>query len=244
MASQAKVSDNGTILSWQVDDVDVLYPERQRNDRSRGGLPLCVPMFSVQQRPLPGCDLPLHGRLMYEPHTPAAWLATGDTWHRQHDFVATDNFAWDWSVDLALALGRSTLTYEVTVSRLLHCQNTHEMPFSLGFHPYFKTCGADFSFIINDKKTKKAEVPQNIADSDFAPYQADQPVRLTTSAGTVTLTASGYDEYCLWTDDIDSYFCIEPIYQYREFGLPDTGVQPGERRVFKTVLEFTPNAQG
>ncbi len=238
MKTFATIADNGSILQWQVADVDVLFPENTVAVESRGGLPLCVPMFSTQQRPVAGCNLPLHGVLMYQEKEPQSTIVPGETWHRTHAFTANDTFAWDWNVELSAELTDDSFLYKLTVLRSADCKNKNAMPLSLGFHPYFKTFGKDFSFTIGDKTYTKTSLPVNIIDSDFAPLINGEAAVLRTAAHTLTLTPQGYDEYCLWSDNIDAYFCIEPIYQYREFGLAGTGLEPGQSHTSSVKLQL------
>jgi len=240
MDTTASVAKNGTVLAWNVGGAELIYPEQAIGSERRGGIPLCVPMFSVQQRPIPGCELPLHGLLLYEDPSEPDTLFARDTWSATHAFPTTEQFAWDFVVVVQLALAEYTLTHTLTVKRAASCTNEQEMPLSLGFHPYFKTYGADFSFVIGDTTFDKATLPSNIIDSAFAPLTPGESAVLTTARGTIRLTPGGFDEYCLWTDAIERYFCIEPIYQYREFGLPGTGLAPGEEKVVAVEMEFTP----
>jgi galactose mutarotase-like enzyme len=237
MHSIAKVAKNGTVLSWEVNGVALIYPEQVVDTEQRGGIPLCAPMFSVQQRPVNGCHLPLHGLLMYEETGETTELTAGDTWTSTLTFPASDAFAWDFSVHLKVILGERALSQELIVLRSPTCTNTQEMPLSLGLHPYFSTFGKDFSYNVSGTTITKQQVGEDIINSDFASIG---PAILQTIAGTITILPTGYDEYCLWTDDIDKYFCIEPIYQYREFGLSGTGLQPGEKTEVGCRIEFTP----
>ncbi len=238
MKTFATIANNGSVLQWQAAGIDVLSPENTIAIESRGGLPLCVPMFSTQQRPVPGCNLPLHGVLMYEAREQQSTIAPGETWRRTHTFTANDTFAWDWSVELSVELTDDGLLHKLTVQRSVDCKNTNAMPLSLGFHPYFNTFGKDFSFTIGDTAYTKSSLPANIIDSDFAPLKNGEAAVLRTAAHTLTITPQGYDEYCLWSDNLDAYFCIEPIYQYREFGLPGTGLEPGQSHTCSVKLQL------
>lgn len=239
MESQAKLLPNHTLEYWRVEGIDLLYPLQEANLEMRGGAPMCAPMFSVQQRPVAGCSLPIHGILMYQNDAAITFDEETNTWSAVTTHKAAKNFAWDFMATTHIAINRDSLEHRFVIERSANCQNPNEMPLSLGFHPYFSTFGEDFSYIINDIETEKKGVPENIIDSDFAELVEGKAAVLRTAAGTLTITPTGYGEYCLWTDNIDHYFCIEPIYQYREFGLPKTGLQAGEIKEVSTTLTFT-----
>ncbi len=242
MNSTVLIAENGTVFSWDVDETSVLTPvtlEASVAD-SRGGIPLCIPMFSTQQREVRGSHLPLHGILMYEPQGEITALCEGQRWEEVFSFGANESFAWKWSVGLQVVLEQNTLTCSLTITRDANCSNEAEMPYSIGFHPYFNTFGADFSYKIDGHTTCKQEVSKDITNSAFAPLVQDESATLTTSKGTLTITPQGYDEYCLWTDNINSYFCIEPIFQYREYGLIGTGLEKGGSHSSTVTLQFIP----
>ena len=240
MKSEIKLQKNHTLSYWRVDDVDVIVPEHEVDGEKRGGIPLCAPMFSVQQRPVDGCDLPLHGLLMYSDHGDVTHDEKSRTWTAITRFPASKIFNWDFTVTTRVTAQENTLKYHMEIKRSAECTNENEMPLSFGFHPFFNTFGEDFSYIINDNEKSKSEIPENIIDSDFAPYDTKKAAVLRTAAGILTMRSTGFDEYCLWTDNIDSYFCIEPIYQYREFGFKNTGLSTGALKDITVNLTFTP----
>jgi galactose mutarotase-like enzyme len=242
MQNSVHIAENGTILSWNVGGVDLLAPyvAAPKTTDARGGLPLCVPMFSVQQRDVPGSHLPLHGILMYEAVGTTLTLTEGEHFEKTLTFPANTQYAWDWSCKLEVTLTANSLTYEVTTTRSVDCKNQNQMPLSLGFHPYFNTFRTDFSYEIAEHTTHKQEIGADIIDSAFAPLANGESARLTTKQGTLMITPEGYDEYGLCTDNIDNYFCIEPIFQYREYGLPGTLLKKGESHKTSVTLHFEP----
>jgi len=240
MSAKVTITKNGTIHSWQIGANQLLYEERAYGGERRGGIPLCVPMFSVQQRTVVGCDLPLHGLLMYKDPGETTEITTGESWGVTHHFPTSDKFGWDFTVAIQVQLLENALKHSVTIKRADHCDNPNEMPLSLGFHPYFKTYGKDFSLTAGDVSYSKDSTPDDIEESYFAELREDESALFKTLKGNMTITPTGYDEYCLWTDNINTYFCLEPIYQYREFGLPGTGLQAGEEKVFTCHLQFDP----
>jgi len=228
MQQSVILRENHTVPHWGIDGIDILYPERRVDDEMRGGMPMCAPMFGVQQRPVAGCELPIHGILMCDES--GELKRDGDTQTVTTKYKATEHFAWDFVAVTTVTTNGNTLTHTCTITRAVHCTNPNEMPLSLGLHPYFNTFGEDFSYIINDIKMAKYALSENIIDSDFATLTEGESATLETAKSIVTITPSGYDEYCIWTDDIDKYICIEPIYQYHEFGLPHTGLSAGESK--------------
>lgn len=245
MKSEINVLPNHTLEYWRVNGVNVIVPEHEAGGEKRGGIPLCIPMFSVQQRPVAGCDLPLHGMVMYSDHGEVSYDEKTNTVTATTHFLTSDKFQWDFTVATTIIAVNcdntsASLEYKMTVERSEDCINPNEMPLSLGFHPYFNTFGKDFLTIINDSKRSKDEIPKNIIDSDFALYDESGAAVLRTAAGTLAMKSTGFDEYCLWTDNIDSYFCIEPIYQYREFGKKGTGLAAGASKEISVSLTFIP----
>jgi galactose mutarotase-like enzyme len=177
---------------------------------------------------------------MYEAMGTTLTLTEGKHFKKILTFPESAQYAWDWSCTLEVTLTANTLTYKVTTTRSTDCKNQNQMPLSLGFHPYFNTFGNDFSYEIAGHTTHKQEIGPDIIDSAFAPLISGESARLTTKQGTLTITPEGYNEYCLWTDNIDKYFCIEPIFQYREYGLPNMGLEKGVSHKTKVTLEFQP----
>lgn len=228
MQQSVILRENHTVPHWSIDGIDILYPERHVGKEKRGGMPMCAPMFSVQQRPVAGCELPIHGILMYDES--GVLTIDGDTHTVTTEYKATKHFAWDFTATTTTTVNHSGLTHSFRIERSLDCTNPAEMPLSLGLHPYFNTFGEDFSYIINDIQMTKYALSENIIDSDFATLTEGESATLKTVKGIITITPSGYDEYCIWTDDKENYICIEPIYQYREFGLPHTGLHAGESK--------------
>lgn len=245
MESKLLIAENGTILAWNVGGIDVLAPHRQALavGDSRGGLPVCVPMFSVQQREVAGSRLPLHGILMYEDLGETKTLENGQHWEKKFSYAPSERFNWKWNAEIQVALKQHTLTYSLTITRDEDDSNEEDMPYSLGFHPYFNTFGGDFSYEIAGHTIHKQEVSKDIIDSAFASLIPGESAVLTTSRGKLTITPEGYDEYCLWSDNINAYFCIEPIYQYREYGLPGTLLKKGESHTTSVTLHFKPLSQ-
>jgi len=169
-----------------------------------------------------------HGEITHDEDT--------DTITIESHFSATDTFAWNHTVVTNITETENALSYQLTISRAPDCPNPAEMPLSLGFHPYFATHEQDFSFTIDEQTWTKDTLPDNIIDSAFVKNPNQLPATITTAKHTITIESDGFDEYCLWTDGITNYICIEPIWQYREFGLPETGLQPGEEKVVTVGL--------
>ncbi len=240
MENSITVSKHAGITSWIVGGIEVLYTERQVKEEMRGGAPLCAPLFSVQPRPVLGSHLPMHGLTQTHIADLHAFSNETNSWYTESHFKANEVFAWDWTLITTTTVTGGTLEHTMTITREEKCTNPDEMPLSLCFHPYFNTFGNDFSFSIGDVTYTKETLPSNIIDSAFAPLREGQSAILTTDKGVLTITPKRYDEYCLWSDDIHNYFCIEPIYQYREFGLPNTGLQKGEVHKSSCTLVFEP----
>lgn len=240
MQSEVQLEKNHTISHWNIDGIDILYSERRVGEEMRGGMPMCAPMFSVQQRAVVGCDLPIHGILMYDQ---SGMVTSDDATHTvTTKYTGNGRFVWSFVAITEVVLDDNSLTHTFTITRALDCKNPAEMPLSLGLHPYFATHKQDFELRVGEKHYTKDTLPKNIIGSEFARITSDTSALLTTAHGTITITPKGYDEYCIWTDGKENYICIEPIYQYREFGLPHTGLKPGESKEVRCVFVFEPNS--
>ncbi|MDA8596977.1 hypothetical protein N9L26_01430 [Candidatus Pacebacteria bacterium] len=239
MKENAKLLSNHSIGSWEIGGVPLLFPEYRTSSLWRGGAPMCSPMFSTQQRPIDGCTLPLHGMVMY--NEDGVVRKDGLQQGVQTIHKADQNFSWDFTAVTEIETDKNTLIHQHTLTRSSDCSNPSQMPFSLGFHPYFATSGKDFALTIADTHFTRTSLPTDIVNSYFAQYISGESATLTTADGTIVLTPEGYDEYCIWTDCAERYICIEPIFQYRDFGLPGTGLKPGESHTARTALQFTPS---
>jgi galactose mutarotase-like enzyme len=175
---------------------------------------------------------------MYEDLGETKTLQSGQRWEKKFSYAPSERFNWKWNAKLQVTLEQHTLTYSLTIKRDEDCESEEDMPYSLGFHPYFNTFGSDFSYKIAGHATHKQEVPQDITNSAFAPLIPSESATLTTRKGTLIIIPEGYDQYCLWTDNINSYFCIEPIFQYREYGLRGTLLKKGQSHETSVTLLF------
>ncbi len=241
MENTIAVTPGHTLVHWAHKGKSVIHSlQPHESGETRGGIPLCVPQFSVQQRDVAGCKLPLHGLLMYSDHGDVSHNPDTDTITAISHFSATEKFNWNHTVTTKITETANSLFYHVTISRAPDCPNPDQMPISLGFHPYFATHGSDFSFKIGDYTCTQDTPPDDVFVTMFDENKRAKDATLQTANHTITISSTGFDEYCLWTDDASKYVCIEPIWQYREFGLPNTGLMPGEEKVVTVTLQVTP----
>lgn len=238
MELSSSLRKNATITHWQVDGVDVIYPHRHVGNNVRGGIPLCAPLFSVQPRPVLGANLPKHGLLMFDESATVTHDEAARNWTSVTYFPPRPEFVWNFTVITDLELYDYALHHTLIVQRDPTCAAPAEMPLSLCFHPYFATFGSTFTIDIGPERIHSKHIPHDT--SLFYTFGTNDKIILTTCKGSIMIETTGYDEYCIWTDNIESYICVEPIYQYRAFGLPGTGLQPGEEFVATCMLTYSP----
>lgn len=212
-----KFTDTGTLINWQLDDIDIIEPLHDKDDGegTRGGVYLCIPNFEELSPPFSikhgeyrttVCDQRL-------PH--------------QKTLSASDETPWgnvevttDWQ-DLE-EIDRKTLTVTTTIRAL-----TNEAWVRPGFHPYFSV--TEDSYIeIGRTRVDIASLPHDSLQK-YRASSLSETVKLTTAHYAVTLDCklSPLSEplcivYGIWSDKKHQYVCIEPVigHQPAQDGLP------------------------
>lgn len=241
-----ELDDHGTLLRSNVGTTEVLFPVTEMDGGTRGGAPVCVPLFSHVPRSMvrPGLNMPIHGlapQMNCANRRSDANSASVRLTHRADAY-----FEWDFSCDVIVAPTRdAAISHIVEVRRHPDCTQPAGMPLSVGWHPYFATDGADFTLRIDGWRLGRSNIERGnslIFFSDTAEGTALPCVEITTARGRVLLNFpnAGYDRVCVWTDHAERYICVEPIFGYLRFGHPDWLLEPGETRRLACEIAFEP----
>ena len=218
---------NGTIEKWQTESgKDILFPETKidfaMQTRWRGGAPTCCPNFGAI--PIDGVYqdvyLPSHGLVRncrIEDGKPAE-----DNRAASQDGPAVDVDGWTktnfvftlpWPHEVTVAAQEES---KEDTAKVLHHQisltskHNADIPYSLGFHPYFATQGQDFTLQIEDRVWKREIVPRDKLIYIPATLGSEFILRIEQRTITITLTG-GFDGFVFWTDRPDLYICVEPV---------------------------------
>lgn len=218
---------NGTIEKWQTESgKDILFPETKiefaTQIRWRGGAPTICPNFG--SIPTDGIYqdiyLPSHG-LVRNCRIENGMPAEDNTASQQVGPI-TDAEGWTktnfvftkpWAHEVAVAVQEESLEDGATVLHhqiSLTSKHNADIPYSLGFHPYFATQGQDFTLQTGDRIWKSEIIPRDkliytpaIIGSEFVLQMAHGQIK-------VVLT-DGYNGFVFWTDRPDLYICVEPV---------------------------------
>ncbi|WP_347987782.1 hypothetical protein [Methylomonas sp. AM2-LC] len=211
-----KFNDTGTLINWQLDDINIVEPLHGKEDGgSRGGVYLCIPNFEALTPPfsikhgeyrITACDNKL-------PHQKSLSASAENNWGSVD--VITD---WEEIEELNSKILKVTTTIraksEVALVRP-------------GFHPYFSI--TENSFIdIGTQRIDVATLPHDSMQS-YSATSLSEAAKLTTALYTVTVNCdiSPISEnlcivFGVWSDKKHEYICIEPVIgnQPTDDGLP------------------------
>jgi hypothetical protein len=211
-----KFNDTGTLINWQLDDINIVEPlHSKENGGSRGGVFLCIPNFEALSPPfsikhgeyrITPCDNKL-------PHTKNLSAPAENNWGNIE--VITD---WE-EIE---ALNSKTLKVTTTIRAL--SDTAWVRP---GFHPYFSV--TQNSFIeIGVTRIDIASLPHD-SMKKYKVASLSEEVKLTTANYTVSIncnlspiTKNISIVFVIWSDKKQQYVCIEPVIgnQPAQDGLP------------------------
>jgi len=242
-----------------MDGVDILYPETELKfgdeEKLRGGAPVCCPNFGTAPTtgPYKGITLPRHGLVRdcriengrVVKGNPAlhqmnptlslfadGWISAGfvfvHPWHHRVWVSA--------KTEVPAVSGAECMRHRVSLgTERIHDE---DMPYSIGFHPYFATGGGDFILRYGDQGWSNYNI--QIGTAFFVPRQGDEMFYVDTLRGVIAVTLDeGYNGYFIWTDRPDLYICVEPVrvgsgkQRYRMLGA-------GQRINCECSMIFTP----
>lgn len=218
---------NGTIEKWQTESgKDILFPETKiefaTQTRWRGGAPTICPNFG--SIPTSGVYqdiyLPSHGLVRNCRIENGVPVEDNTATYQDGPTVDSDNwtktnfaFAMPWQHEVTVAAKEES--GEDTAAVLHHqisltSKHNTDIPYSLGFHPYFATQGQDFTLQIADRVWKREIVPRDKLIYIPATLGSEFILKIEQRTITITLTG-GYDGFVFWTDRPDLYICVEPV---------------------------------
>lgn len=235
-----EMEKNGTISKWQTDDeMDIFYPESQvpvgADVFLRGGAPPCCPNFGVATTdgPLEGISLPLHGLLHgSEGVSIPTDSKNADEASLEFSFLKP----WPHHTKVTAHFKRAEKAYELR-HRISLTAHDAEMPYSLGFHPYFATGGKPFVLKNGDQTWRDTELRP--PESFFVPKHKT-PFEIAFAHGTMLVQLDeGYTHFCVWTDRPDLYICVEPV-TIAEPSIYEM-LPAGETRTGACTLTYSPN---
>ena len=225
------LADNGTLKGWQVDGIDVIYPERKvvidGIEKLRGGAPVCCPIFGkMPETPdYEGLDLPQHGlvrlgdRHVYKLHTSLnrnemilSNFSGIDSYlmaHYEYYRVVYEK-PWEHTITILLKTLRTHPYLEHDI-RVLSTPvgNQKRMPASIALHPYFSTMGEEFTIVYGRQTILSGDIQEGVSRQ----IEATMPI-INLAHGQVVISThvSSYTGFNIWTDDIKKYICVEPYY--------------------------------
>jgi hypothetical protein len=200
-----KFNDTGTLINWQLDDINIVEPLHDKEDGgTRGGVYLCIPNFEELSPPFTikhgeyrttVCDNAL-------PHQKNLSSSAEHNWGNVD--VITD---WEEVEE------QNTKTLKVTTTIRAISDVALVRP---GFHPYFSI--TQNSFIdVGATRVEIASLPHDCLQK-YKAASLSEAVRLTTDSYTVSITCniSPVSEnlsivFGIWSDKKHEYVCIEPV---------------------------------
>jgi hypothetical protein len=211
-----KFNDTGTLINWQLDDINIVEPlHSKEGGGSRGGVYLCIPNFEELSPPfsikhgeyrITACDNSL-------PHQKNLSSPAENNWGNID--VITD---WEEIEE------QNTKTLKVTTTIRAISDTALVRP---GFHPYFSV--SENSFIeIGATRVEIASLPHDSMQR-YEAASLSEAVKLTTADYSVSVNCniSPISEnlsivFAIWSDKKHEYVCIEPVIgnQPAQDGLP------------------------
>ncbi|OAI14780.1 hypothetical protein A1507_00815 [Methylomonas koyamae] len=209
-------TETGTLISWQLDDIDVVAPLHDKpGGGSRGGVYLCIPNFEELSPPFSVkhgeyrttvCDVTL-------PHQKN--LSASDVHNWGNIDVITD---WEETDE------QNSKTLKVTTTIRALSETALVRP---GFHPYFSITPNSF-LDIADSRIDIASLPHDSMRA-YPAAAPNDPVKLSTEEFAVSMACEISPlpqpialAFGVWSDKKAEYVCIEPIigHQLGPDGLP------------------------
>ena len=220
---------NSTISGWQAPDgSNILFPEVEikfgKEKKLRGGAPVCCPNFgnAPTDGPYKGITLPKHGLVRTCNQTKDRSIApdnrsmyqdgpevTEDGWTQNHYIFQYPCFHEVW---VSAKLGKSPLLNEQMHHRIsLGTESIHDidMPYSIGFHPYFATAGGNFLLRHGGESWKSRDLA--VDDPFYVPACGPLFDIVTQNFSVQIEILRGYTGFYVWTDRPDIYICVEPV---------------------------------
>jgi len=258
-SSEVRVSRFGAmIMGWKDGERDILFSLQMVGGKLRGGNFLLWPCPGLASKKGQFSDLPQHGfaREIFWSGYVGAGLSHEivDQEMAVHGLGKSDTLAlgllaneetkavypYDFGLGAGIELRGHVLTYEIGVAN----KGDEEMPFVLGFHPYFQLPSLDAlpgikTNIPGFEPELEALKRSLICDLPKEDIEIEIP-----KWGLITLAPSeGFQKLVVWTDGRGPYLCVEP-WTSGPFTLdePDERInlQPGGYESFSLTMQFQP----
>jgi len=225
------MESNGTISQWRAnDETDILFPETQLQLgdilKLRGGAPVCAPNFGTAptDNRYRHAHLPKHGLVRLSRIENGEVIQGNPAIHQT--LPALDEEGWitagfyythPWPFDVWVS-ARSTSCDKDNVQHLEHritlgTELIHDcdIPYSIGFHPYFATAGKTFSLHYGNRRWNTEDL--DVDEPFYVPCRdEDKCFLIRTAHGNIEIELKcGYDGFYVWTDKPDKYICVEPV---------------------------------
>jgi len=214
---------NSTISGWQATDgSNIFFPETEikfgKEKKLRGGAPVCCPNFgsAPTDGPYEGITLPKHGLVRTSDTKEAQGVLdhtgpeeTEDGWTQNHYIFQYPCFHEVW---VSAKIGKSPLRNEQMHHRIsLGTETIHDvdMPYSIGFHPYFATAGGKFLLRHGGESWKSRDLA--VDEPFYVPARGPLFDIVTQSFSVQIEILRGYTGFYVWTDRPDLYICVEPV---------------------------------
>ncbi len=200
-----KFTDTGTLINWQLDDINIVEPLHDKEDGgSRGGVYLCIPNFEELSPPFSI----KHGEYRVTvsdnklPHKKYLSSPAENPWGDVD--VVTD---WEEIEEE----NRKTLKVTTTIRAISGAAWVRP-----GFHPYFSV--SENSFIeIRDARVDIASLPHDSLQK-YKAASLSEEVKLSTASYNVSVNCNispVSENLCIvfgiWSDKKHQYVCIEPV---------------------------------
>lgn len=211
-----KFTDTGTLINWQLDDINIVEPLHDKEDGgNRGGVYLCIPNFEELTPPFSI----KHGEYR-------TTVCDNRLPHQKNLSAPAEN---DWgNVDVMTNWedieDQNSKTLKVTTTIRALSDTAWIRP---GFHPYFSITPNSF-IDIGATRVDIALLPHDSLQK-YKAASLSEAVKLTTANYTVSVNCnlSPISEnlslvFGIWSDKKHEYVCIEPVigHQPAEDGLP------------------------
>jgi hypothetical protein len=214
---------NSTISGWQAPDgSNILFPEMEfkfgKQKKPRGGAPVCCPNFgdAPTDGPYEGITLPKHGHVrtcgMKDGHpVPGNRALRQDGPRKTEDSWIQNSYTFLHPCHHKVQVQAKLMNQELYHRIWLETESTHnvDMPYSIGFHPYFATAGSSFQLRQGDECWSSADLKVN--EPFYVPKRGPLFDIVTRSSIVQIEILRGYTGFYIWTDRPDLYICVEPV---------------------------------
>ncbi|MFH1036463.1 MAG: hypothetical protein V1756_00130 [Patescibacteria group bacterium] len=209
----------GTVMDFSYQKINIIYPQRkvdiQGEKKSRGGIPICFPFFGPAINRFAGISQ--HGWLQSQGLIIKSLMESSITMTGSQ---RSEKFPWNLEYSVSVGVNPGILTVNLEVRRMQD-SNPEDCPINPAFHPYFTNLGK------REVKIGQQTYTDFLAESLIVPSERNVVIDNGLCKVQMSLGGdfSGNSRICLWSDDPDKYFCVEPMLAPMEsFADDDDGV--------------------